>query len=93
MLESLFNKAEVLRACKEDSDTCVFLLNLQTFSGQLFRRTSASKHYLKRGSSTGVSCEFCELFKNTYFLEDLQTAASETPVQGSFLNKVASLTA
>ena len=23
-------------------------------------------------------CEFCELFKNTYFVEDLQTAGSET---------------
>ena len=25
------------------------------------------------------SCEFCELFKNTCFVEDLQTAGSETP--------------
>ena len=40
-----------------------------------------------------LSCEFCELFKNTYFLEDLQTASSETPVRGSFFNKVTSLTA
>ena len=24
------------------------------------------------------SCEFCELFKNTYFVKDLQTADSET---------------
>ena len=27
-------------------------------------------------------CEFCELFKDTYFVEDLQTAGSETPVRG-----------
>ena len=40
-----------------------------------------------------LSCEFCKLFKNTYFLEDLQTACSETPVRGSFFKKVASLTA
>ena len=39
-----------------------------------------------------LSCEFCELFKNTYFLEDLQTACSQTPVRESFFNKVASLT-
>ena len=54
---------------------------------------SASKHYLKRDSNSGASCEFCKLFKNTYFLEDLQTACSDTPVMGSFFKKVVSLTA
>ena len=54
---------------------------------------SASKHYLKRDSNSGASCEFCKLFKNTYFLEDLQTACSDTPVRGSFFKKVVSLTA
>ena len=39
-----------------------------------------------------LSCEFCELFKNIYFLEYLQTASSETPVRGSFFDKVTSLT-
>ena len=29
------------------------------------------------------SWEFCELFKNTYFVEDLRMASSETPVQVS----------
>ena len=38
------------------------------------------------------SREFSELFKNTYFAEDPRTAGSETPVRGSFFNKVASLT-
>ena len=38
------------------------------------------------------SHEFCELFKNTYFVEDLRMAGSETPVLGSFFNNVASLT-
>ena len=37
------------------------------------------------------SCEFCELFKNTYFVEDLQPAGFETPEQGCLFNKVASL--
>ena len=31
--------------------------------------------------------EFCELFKNTYFVEDLGTAGSETPVQQSLFSK------
>ena len=39
------------------------------------------------------SCEFCELFKNTYFAEDLQTAGYETLVRGSLFNKVSSLMA
>ena len=30
------------------------------------------------------SCEFCELFKSSYFVEDLQTAGFETLVQGLF---------
>ena len=33
------------------------------------------------------SHEFCELFKNTYFVEDLRTAGSETPVRRSLFNK------
>ena len=43
VLESLFHKVGVLRACnfiKEDSDTGVFLSNLQTFLEQLSWRTS-----------------------------------------------------
>ena len=36
-----------------------------------------------------LSCEFCKLFKNTCFLEHLQTACSETSVRGSFFKKVA----
>ena len=46
---------------------------------------SASKHYLKRDSNTGV--------QKHYFVQDLQMAGSETPVLGSLFNKVASLTA
>ena len=51
---------------------------------------STSKLYLKRDSHTG---EFHELFKYIYFVEDLRTAGSETPVRGYFFNKVVSLTA
>ena len=31
---------------------------------------------LLKGSNTGVSCEYCEIFKSTYFEEDQRTAAS-----------------
>ena len=51
---------------------------------------STPKLYLKRDSHTG---EFCELFKYIYFVDDLRTAGSETPVRGFFFNKVVSLTA
>ena len=32
--------------------------------------------YLKRDSGTGVSCEFCEISKNTFFTEHLWATAS-----------------
>ena len=35
---------------------------------------------LKRDSDTGISCEFCEIFKNTFFTEHLRTTASESPL-------------
>ena len=39
------------------------------------------------------SREFCELFKNTYFVEDLGMARSETLMLWPLFNIVASLTA
>ena len=39
------------------------------------------------------SCEFCKLFKSTYFKEHLRTAGSKTVVRGFLFNKVASLMA
>ena len=44
-----------------------FLIKLQTL-----RCTTLSK----RNSNTSVSCEICEIFKNTYFKENLPPAAS-----------------
>ena len=85
MLESLFNKVGVL-SC----EICKLFTN-NYFEEHLW--TSSSKLHLKRDWTKVLSCEFCELFKNTYFVEDLQTAGSETPVRGSFFNKVARLTA
>ena len=55
--------------------------------------TSASKYCLKRDSNTGAFLWVLWVVQNTYFLEDLETASSETPVRESFFNKVESLTA
>ena len=44
---------------------------------QLKLQASDLQLYLKRGSGTGVSCEFCKTFKNTFFTEHLWTTASE----------------
>ena len=60
VLESLFNKVGVLRACnfiKEDSDTCFFCEIYKLFKDNYFEEhlwTSASKHYLKRDSNSGA---------------------------------------
>ena len=90
-----------LQLYKEDSDTGASLWNLQTFRIYKFQNNNfeerlwmpASKLCLKRDCNRGFFLEFCELFKNTYFVEDLQLAGSEAPVLGSLFNKVASLTA
>ena len=57
-------------------------------------RCSAKQGVLKKVTPTNVfPCEFYELFKNTYFAEDLQPAGSATPERGCLFNTVASLTA
>ena len=33
--------------------------------------------YQKRDSGTGVFCEFCEIFKSTFFTENLRETTSE----------------
>ena len=55
--------------------------------------TSASKHYLKRDSNTDAFLWILWITQEHLFLEELQTASSETLVRGSFFNKVASVTA
>ena len=62
-------------------------LRLESFTGVSFQKSCSSEGlqlYQKR---------LCELFKNTYFKEQLRTAGSETLVQGFLFNKVASLMA
>ena len=40
---------------------------------------STPETLLKRYSATGASCEFWEMFQNSYSLENMSTAASEFP--------------
>ena len=100
VLESLFNKVAVLRTChfnKEVSSTGVFLWNLQTFEEPIILKNILVHLLLnfisKETPAQVFSREFCELFKNTYFVEDLRNSAFETPLRGSLFNKVGSLTA
>ena len=44
----------------------LFLIKLQAFRSVTF---------LQRDSNTGVSCEYCEIFRQTYFEDNLPTAA------------------
>ena len=41
--------------------------------------------FIKKKFQHGFSCEYCEIFKNTYFQEHLQTIASKLTQNGSFL--------
>ena len=45
----------------------------------LFNKVAAAT-LLKRDSSTVFSYEICEIFKNTYFEEHLQTTASDSTI-------------
>ena len=42
----------------------------------LIKLQASLQLYLKRNFGTGVSCEFCETFKNTFFTEHLRATAS-----------------
>ena len=42
-----------------------------TFSFLIKLQASGLQHYLKRDFGTGVFCEFCEIFDNTFFTEHL----------------------
>ena len=48
-----------------------FLIELQACRSEIL---------LKRDSSTDVFLEYCKIFRNTYFLEHLQTVASVLPI-------------
>ena len=48
----------------------LFLIKLHTFRPATF---------LKRDSNTGVSCAYCEIFKNSFFYRNPLVAAPESP--------------
>ena len=65
-------------------ETCKHL-EFTNFQNKYFEEhlsISASKLYLRRDSNTGVSPEFCELFKNTYSVEDLQMSVMKQESRG-----------
>ena len=41
-----------------------------------YKKAVRTCNFIKKDSNTGFYCEYCELFKNTYFQEHLRTAAS-----------------
>ena len=47
-----------------------------TCVGESLRDFFKSAILLKRDSSADVTCEYCEIFKNTFFEEHLRTTAS-----------------
>ena len=79
-----------LRAASLKQNLLVLMKKRVYFEEHLWM--SASKLYFKRDYNTGVFL-WTLLFTNTYFVVDLRTAGSETPVRGSLFNKVASVTA
>ena len=60
------------------------LKNFSIFTGKYLRwniflnkvATLQACNFIKRDSNTGVSCEYFEIFKNTYFEKHLRTTAS-----------------
>ena len=47
----------------------------------LFNKVANLHTFLKRGSNTVVSCGYCELFKNSFFKENLRWVLLTIPLQ------------
>ena len=66
--------------CNLIKDLCLNLVNIyvekQSFEVVLEKRCSEKQLYQKRDTGTGVSCEFCEICKNTFFDRTPPVAAS-----------------
>ena len=73
----------------------VFLKILQVSEESLFNKVAVLRacNVIKKMPTQVFSCELCELFTNTYFKKQLQTAGSRAPAQGFFFNNFASLMA
>ena len=69
---------------KEDFDTCANSLRTIILKNICERLLL---NFIQKETPTQVfSCEFCELIKNTYFVEGLQTASSE--IRGGGLSSI-----
>ena len=84
-MESLYNKVTFLGACnftKEDTGVnSLRTIILKNICERLLL------NFIQKETPTQVfSCEFCELIKNTYFVEGLQTASSE--IRGGGLSSI-----
>ena len=100
VLESLFNKAAVLRTCnfiKEDSNTVAFLWNLQNFLKIIILKNilwiSVSKQYLKRDSNTGAFLRILWIIQEHLFSRGSTNSWLRNSNGFFFFNKAAILTA
>ena len=88
----------ILRENRSSRSDMIFkwsdLKNIVKFTGKHLRRSHffntvarwRPATLLRRDYGTGVSCEFCDTFKNTYFAGDQRTATSENNTLGQLLN-------
>ena len=91
MLESLFDKIVVLRACNFIKKTLTKVFSCEICN--YFDKHLNVYFLILFKKRLQHSCEFCELYKNTYFVDDLPTSGSKKSVRGPHFSKVASLTA
>ena len=92
MIESLFNEAAVLRVC--DFIKQCFPVKFANFLRTIILKNICKCLFLNviyKETTTEVFSYEDLLFKNMYFVEDLQTTGSETH-RGSLFNKVAGVT-
>ena len=73
----------------------MFLKILQISEESLSKKVAVLRacNLIKKIPTQVFSCEFCELFKNTYFKQHVRTAGSKPLVRGFLFNKVASVMA
>ena len=69
------------------------LKNFTKFTGKYLRQSFFFNNFIKKETLAHVfSCEFCEIFKNTFFTEYLRTTASRMAATNYCLNYIKSRT-
>ena len=77
--DDCFNSSieKITLVCRSSHWRCSAFLEFSKNSQRnICDRVSGLQLYYKRDSGTGVSYEFCKIFKNTFFTEHLRTIAS-----------------